>query len=205
METELILLRHGETAWNKELKFQGQIDIPLNKKGIEQAQKASKYLENKEVDVIYASDLKRAIKTAKIIAISKNLEVKELKALREMSFGKWEGFTYQEIEKEQKDLLASWVEDPVTNRPTNGETLKEFKIRIEASFQQIIRDNLGKKILVVSHGGVIRVYLSILLKMPLKDNWKLNVDNTAISIVKYYEQDPVLTLLNSKFHLKKNI
>ncbi len=204
MEKELILVRHGETCWNKDLKFQGNRDISLNETGFEQANRVSDYLASEDIDSIYSSDLKRALNTAERIADPHDLEVKADRELREMNFGEWEGLTYQEIEKEYPDIIAEWFRDPTAISPPGGEKLPDFQNRVVDAFEEILNGFSGSKILVVSHGGAIRVYLASLLKMPLKLHWRLELNNTGICVVKFYDKKPILSLFNSTFHLEEN-
>lgn len=201
METELIIIRHGETDWNKGLRFQGQQDISLNQSGREQASSVRDVLVDRKIDSIYSSDLKRARETAEIIAEPHHLEVKQLKGLREMNFGSWEGLSYQEIEARDPDILKKWFKDPTSTHPPDGERVIEFQARIAETFKSILRECQGKRVVIVSHGGSIRIYLTYLLKMPVKLYWRFEVKNCGLNIVKIYQDNPVLTLLNSTAHL----
>lgn len=201
METELILVRHGETEWNKSLRFQGQQDIGLNEVGLEQADKVSNFLARWEIDLVYSSDLKRAYSTAIKIAEPHGFEVKKSPGLREMNFGSWEGLSYKDIRARYPDIVEKWFDDPTSTHPPGGEWVKEFQKRIVKTVEGILAESKGKRIVIVTHGGPIRVYLANLLGMPVRLYWRLEVDNCSVSIVKFYENNPVLKLLNSTGHL----
>jgi alpha-ribazole phosphatase len=192
MLTKLYLMRHGETDWNKNSIFQGQTDIDLNKKGIEEAKKTAQVFDDLKLDFIYSSDLIRTKKTALFIARPKKMKINESKKIREISFGDWEGLNYKEIEEKFPDNLAKWRDDPLNNNPIGGEKLLNFKARIKNFFQEILTKNQGKKILVVTHGGVIKMYLTIVLAMKSKDFWKFQIDNCSITELKFYDNDPIL-------------
>lgn len=196
MLTELYLMRHGETDWNKNSIFQGQTDIALNKKGIEEAKKAAQIFADLKLDFIYSSDLIRTKNTALFIARSKKMKINESKKIREISFGDWEGLNYKEIEKKFPDDLAKWKDDLINNNPTCGEKILNFKARIKDFFQEILNKHQGEKILVVTHGGVIKIYLTIVLAMKSKDFWKFQIDNCSITELKFYDNDPILSKLN---------
>ena len=196
MLTRLYLLRHGETDWNQKSIFQGQTDIDLNKRGREQAKKAAEITQKLEFDQIYSSDLKRAKNTALMISREKNSEIKESKQLREMNFGDWEGLSFAEIKKQYSDLASAWQQDPVHNYPPGGEKLSDFKFRIEAFFQKIIERYQGNKILVVTHGGVIKLYLTAVLSIKLENFWQFQIDNCSLTELKIYDQEIILSKLN---------
>lgn len=196
MLTELYLMRHGETDWNKNSIFQGQTDIALNKKGIEEAKKTAQIFADLKLDFIYSSDLIRTKNTALFIARSKKMKINESKKIREISFGDWEGLNYKEIEKKFPDDLAKWKDDLINNNPTGGEKILNFKARIKDFFQEILNKHQGEKILVVTHGGVIKIYLTIVLAMKSKDFWKFQIDNCSITELKFYDNDPILSKLN---------
>ncbi|MDR1702565.1 MAG: histidine phosphatase family protein, partial [Sporomusaceae bacterium] len=101
--TKIILVRHGQTSWNLEKKYQGQSDIELSPLGILQAEKVGERLSSEKIDAVYASDLSRAFKTAAYIAIKHNLPVKTVPQLREIRFGLWEGLTFTEINAQWQD------------------------------------------------------------------------------------------------------
>lgn len=196
MLTKLYLMRHGETDWNKNSIFQGQTDIDLNKKGVEEAKKAAHFFDNLKLDIIYSSDLVRAKNTAKFIGKEKEMKIIEHKKIREISFGSWEGLNYQEIEEKFPDNLAKWREDPLNNYPLGGEKIISFKSRIKDFFQKILVKHQGQKILVVTHGGVIKMYLTFVLAMNAKEFWKFQIDNCSITELKFYDNDPILSKLN---------
>ena len=196
MQTEIILIRHGTTAWNKDKKFQGTKDIELNEDGIREAERLQDYFRNHSLDKIYTSDLKRASVTAETISVPHNLEVIPKNKLRELNFGLWEGLTYSEIRQKNPELSRKWFSDPTSVTIPEGEDMKSFSQRLRDCFNNIIKNNKNRKIMVVTHGGVIRVWLSILLDISLKTNWKLAIDNGSISIVHFFDKSPVIKLLN---------
>ena len=204
METDLFLIRHGETEWNKVLRYQGQTDIDLNETGFNQARLLSKRLKNKKIDRIYSSDLKRAANTASIVAEPHELKLRKEKKLREICFGEWEGMNYEEIIQEYPEIFKKWRNDPVSVPPPEGETFLEFQKRVIDIINKIKDLHAGERVAVVAHGGTIRVYLAHILGMPLEGNRKLSIHNTSLSHIKVYDNRPVLKSLNSICHLKDN-
>lgn len=199
-DKELIIVRHGETDWNRQFRYQGNQDIELNERGYKQAERLSQYLSQWRIEEVYSSDLKRAYDTALKVAAPHQLEVKKIKGLREMNFGRWEGLNLKEIEERYPVLFKKWYDDPLSNCPPEGEYLGEFQARVVNAFQKIIKSK-RKSILVVAHGGTIRVFLSHILQIPLSENWKLEIGNTGVSVIRFYDGSPVLAMLNYQEHL----
>lgn len=196
MLTELYLLRHGETEWNKNSIIQGQTDTELNESGLKAARKAVDLFKEIELDYIYSSDLKRARKTAQFIAQDKNLAIRESSKIREIAFGDWEGLKYNQIKDNFPRRAAAWEEDPLHNSPNSGENLLDFKKRVDNFFQKILSKHQGGKILVVSHGGVIKTYLTSVLAIEVNKYWQFQIDNCSLTELKFYAQDPILSKLN---------
>ena len=198
---EIILIRHGETEWNKVRKYQGHMDIELNDWGRQQAGEAAKELANLDIDYFASSDLKRARETAEIIASFHNNNIKEFKELREMNFGEWEGKGFKEIKNDYPEDFQKWIEDPIKYSPPAGETLKEFQDRVLEGFNTIL-ENDSYRNAIVTHGGVIMVFLATILEMPLINYRKFEVVNTGITRVNLYDNSYVLKEFNSQSHMK---
>jgi probable phosphoglycerate mutase len=141
--TTLLLARHGETDWNRELRIQGSSDIELNELGRRQAQALAQELTDVDLDAIYASDLSRARATAEAVAATHGLEVKLDSRLRERSFGSWEGLTRDDL-----DAMP-----PGSHH--DGETDEEVRERMLAAVQEIAAAHPGEEVLIVSHGGAL--------------------------------------------------
>ena len=142
--TTLLLARHGETDWNRELRVQGTSDTALNELGRSQAAELARQLEGAGIDVIYASDLSRARETAEIVAAVTGHAVQLDPALRERDFGSWEGLTRGEIDARFAD-----------HEQHDGETYEEVRARVLAAANRIVAEHPGETVLVVSHGGAL--------------------------------------------------
>ena len=198
---EIILIRHGETEWNKVRKYQGHMDIELNDWGRQQAGEAAKELANLEVDYFASSDLKRARETAEIIASFHNNNITEFKKLREMNFGDWEGKGFKEIKNNNPDEFQKWLDDPIKYSPPAGETLKEFQKRVLEVFNTILAKDFNRNA-IITHGGVIMIFLATILEMPLINYRKFEVANTGITRIDLYDNNYVLKEFNSQSHMK---
>ena len=201
MKTELILARHGETEWNEKSLIQGAQDIPLNKRGISQAHRLAARLADEKLAGIYASNLQRAVKTAEIIADKHNLSVKQESDLQEINFGIWEGKSFAEIEEAAPDWIEKWKSRRDINAPPQGENLTQLRDRAAVALEEILEKHQGGKVLVVSHGGLIRALVSHYLGMPLADSWQLMQGNTAVNRLNFYEEVVMLERFNSISHL----
>ena len=203
MTTKVYLIRHGQTLWNQDSKYQGHSDIALSETGKEQAQRLREYFVSKniELNAIYASDLSRAHQTAEIIAGAYNMSVSVNKDFREMNFGVWEGLTFKEIQKLYTELAEQWLKAPENLEIPNGESFLIVKDRAERALQSIIQKHENENIVLVSHGGTLRTIFCALLDIPLTKMWQFKLDNTAVTIFDFYKDKPILSLYNSTAHL----
>ena len=160
--TTLILARHGETDWNRDGRFQGHADPPLNDRGREQARALADAVAGERIEAVYASDLRRAHETAQIVAARKGLEVVVDPDLRERDVGEWSGLTYAEIE-------ARW---PGAERWQVGETPEAMAERVVAAVRRIAAEHPGGRVLVVSHGGPIRAIRAAAARLPYAEHRK---------------------------------
>ena len=205
--TRIIFVRHGETEWNKSGKYQGQTDVPLSAKGISQAEQLAKYFPAKEVAAIYASPLKRAFLTAECIGKSFGLEPIAVDNLRELSFGEWEGLTYEEIVSKWPDAMENFLTHPDILKIPGGETFAEVQQRAMLAIEKIVKENQGKTAVVVAHGAVLRTIITAALHMDIKYVWTIRQFNTAVSIINYPDDYPesedyaVIEQLNNTSHL----
>ena len=193
---KLYLIRHGETDYNNALRFQGQTDIPLNQKGIEQAEKAADFFRDIPLQAIYTSTLIRAKTTAEIIARVKGMELQETDALREMSFGIWENMNTKDIQKkyakEWKDFFAS----PANTKIPQGESMLDVQKRAYPTVQEILDRYPEGDVAFVAHGGIIRVLMCTMLGLDLNRAWHLHVGNASITCFYYWGRSYTLDYAN---------
>lgn len=161
--TTLVLLRHGETAWNAENRFQGQADIGLNELGWEQARAAAPGIVRLNLDVLYSSPLLRARQTASQVGALGALPIRFDDRLAEIHCGSWSGKLTTELLAENPDLLPVWQSGEDFRRSPTGETEAEVADRVQAALEDIIASNHGKTIGVVGHGLALRAGLARLL------------------------------------------
>lgn len=203
--TKLYLIRHGESEWNHQKKVQGQQDTLLTEKGKLQAKKTAIRLLNENIDVIYSSDLKRAKKTAEIIGNVLNLNITPLKCLREIYFGSWEGQSFELLNSKYEKEHKLWLMEPHKFNKEGAENLHQLQERAMLGINKILNVDIGKNILIVSHGATLKTIILGLLDMDLKYYNKLTLGNASISIIEFRDYNKVLKLFNDTSHLKEEL
>jgi len=167
--TKLLLIRHGESEANREDRFSGQIDVALQERGIQQAQKTACYiLEHYSVDKLYSSDLLRASQTGKIIADLLHVDMVTHQGLREINAGEWEGKKFTELIAEYAKDYSVWLNDIGNCICTNGESVKQLSKRFFATLSEIVEENNGKTVVVSTHATPIRCVQCALSGKPLE-------------------------------------
>jgi broad specificity phosphatase PhoE len=176
----ILLVRHGQTDWNAAGRWQGHEDIPLNATGLEQARALAEHLRDCPISAVYSSDLKRAQMTAAVIAEAHGLTLKLDPRWRELHLGVFQGLTTNEINAKYPTEARRMREDYMGYVIPTGEARRAMQARAFAAYQQILREEPGDEIVVVSHGGTIRV---VLLKLFGDDVLHRSIHNTSISTI----------------------
>ncbi|WP_461556252.1 histidine phosphatase family protein [Synechococcus sp.] len=203
----LLLVRHGETNWNREGRFQGQIDIPLNAKGQAQAQAAALYLKKFELNRAYTSSMARPRQTAEAIlsAQTKAVPLTSCSGLIEIAHGEWEGCLEEEIKAGWPDLLAAWQCDPHTVEMPSGESIQQVWQRSVQTWKLIVAGlNNNETALVVAHDAVNKTILCYLLGLSPADIWAVKQGNGGVSVIDYGldgQGEAVVSGLNLTGHL----
>ncbi|OGP89416.1 MAG: hypothetical protein A2157_13190 [Deltaproteobacteria bacterium RBG_16_47_11] len=200
--TSIYLVRHGQTAWNKEEVFRGRTDIPLNETGLKEADLAGEYFRHKEIHAIYSSPLSRARQTAQKIAQFHSLEVQPLDGLVDMSFGSWEGHSLKEVSEKDGERYQLWKEEPHHVEFPGGETLNEVRVRAMAALKEVINGHPEKTLVLVSHRVINKVLICGILGLDNSHFWQISQDTTAINLIQHRNEKYVLSLMNETCHLK---
>lgn len=199
--TTLIAVRHGETAWNRETRIQGQLDIPLNALGQAQAQRVAQALSGELVHAVYASDLSRARQTAEAIAAGLGLPVRLDAGLRERAFGVFEGLTWAEIESAWPAESQRWRRrDPDFGAP-GGEVLQDFYQRCVGSVARLAQRHPGQTVVIVAHGGVLDCLYRAGARVELQAARSWVLGNATINRLIHSPQGFNLVGWNDDFHL----
>ena len=205
-DSRIFLIRHGETNWNKEGRFQGQIDIPLNENGKDQARKTSEYLRNITFNKAFSSSMNRPFETAKIILQNNNdIKIEKIDALAEISHGLWEGKLEVEIREEWPSLLKNWHEKPEVVVMPEGESIKDVSERSLEAFGKICLSQKDNDLtLLVAHDAVNKTLICNMLGLNYSDIWMIKQGNGGITVIDIFSDNsksPVISSLNITTHL----
>jgi probable phosphoglycerate mutase len=153
--TRILLIRHGETAWNRATRIQGHTDIPLSPLGLAQAERLAQALADEALTAIYSSDLIRARQTAEALARAHELPIRLDAGLRERAFGRFEGLSWEEIDKGYPEDAARWRRRDPDFSVGGGESLRVFSARCLAAAHRVTASHPGQNVAIVAHGGVL--------------------------------------------------
>ena len=180
--TRLILIRHGETDWNVEGRWQGHIDVPLNENGRRHARRLAVELTKAGIQAIYSSDLTRALETARPLAESLGLLIRTDRRLREINLGEWQGLLLTDIQMRHAELFRSHMADPLSVASPGGETALQVEQRAKHALDEILQMHPDETVAIVAHGFVIAVLRVRLENKRMDQVWDL-VPDSAQAIV----------------------
>lgn len=206
--TEFWVVRHGESTWNADGRYQGQTDVPLSHVGILQAASLAERLTGQHFDAVYSSDLARASQTAESVAerLSGHPTVQPDPGLREIDVGELSGLVLADIEARYPDYLRDLRADPWATRRPGGESMADLFARCGAAFERLRARHPGGRVLVFTHGGVVRVAVGLALGGISGNAWaRLSVTNTSITRVLLGERSGTLLGFNDDAHLENLI
>ncbi len=201
MKTRFILIRHGQTEWNRVERFRGRADMPLNETGFAQAQKIATRLFNESLAAIYASPLQRALQTAKPLADAKQLEVQQHPGLLDIDFGALEGMTTEEAQQAFPEVIEKWRTTPGKVKFPKGGSLKMVHTRLDNLLEDIQNKHVGETVALVSHRVVCHALLCKVLGIPADGLWRIRQDNACINIFEKRDDQFVVLLMNDTNHL----
>ena len=199
--TQIILARHGETEWNVEQIFRGRIDIELNETGVRQAELLAEYLSNLKIDAVYSSPLRRALKTAEMIASHHKLDVEIAPGLIDFDYGKWQGLPHQEVKDKYKELYGKWLKNPHQVKMPDGESLNDVRERALSVVDDVVAKYEGTVVLV-SHRVVNKVLICALLGLDNSHFWNIKQDTCGTTTFAYEDKRFILTKHNNTSYLK---
>jgi probable phosphoglycerate mutase len=185
--TELLLIRHGETDMNRELRFQGQVNVGLNPIGLEQARRLALRLAGEPADAVYVSDLLRARQTAEPIAGSLRLKPVHEKGLREQHFGRVDGMRVDEIQREHPEAWAGWLRFDEDFAMPQGESTRSFHARVMEAVQRVIAAHPQQTVVVVTHGGVLDMIYRTVRSLGLNGPRQSEIPNAGLNRIRVRE------------------
>jgi broad specificity phosphatase PhoE len=181
--TRIVLVRHGQTTWNREARFRGQADVTLDEVGLKQAQATGGYVVARwPVVAVYASPLMRTVRTAEAIARAQGLAVRPLEGLLDISFGEWQGCLATDVVQRYPDLYQAWLKVPHTVHFPGGEGLDDVRSRAVAALDAVVARHPGQTVALVSHTVVNRVLLCAVLGLGNERFWRLGQDTCAVNV-----------------------
>ncbi len=179
--TQIILVRHGRTPWNKDKIFRGSIDVPHDEVGREEARLAGEWLKGETIHAAYCSPLSRARDTAEAIASHHGVPVQDLPGLTDLRYGDWEGVPLAEVKERYAELYRQWESAPHTVRFPGGETLEELRQRALAAVDTVLQRHPGQTVLLAAHRAVNKVLICAFIGLDNSHFWRIGQDTTAIN------------------------
>ncbi|MBW1706603.1 MAG: alpha-ribazole phosphatase [Deltaproteobacteria bacterium] len=191
------LIRHGQVVGYENFTVYGHTDVDLTETGILQMKQVAERLRLIEISAIYSSDLKRSALSARQIARYHDVQLSSLQELREMYFGDWEGMTMKDIRKDFPEELKKRQEDLVSFKgPGDGESVRDFSVRITNCFERILSEQQGKDIVIVAHGAVNRIILCSALGLDQARMFNIQQDYGCLNIIDYFPDSTLVRLVN---------
>lgn len=202
MGLRLFLIRHAQTLWNRDRRYQGWQDSPLSDVGRAQAEAVARALAKEPLKAVYASTLGRARETAEAIAAPHGLSVRPEADFREMAFGEWEGLCFDDCKAQDPDRYRLWAEEPHRFVPPGeGETLDAVRTRVLAGLERMRREHDDQSVCLVAHGISARIIILEALGLPLDRIWSIHLASTGISELEFRADWTALHRMNTLVHL----
>jgi broad specificity phosphatase PhoE len=202
MALRLFLIRHAQTVWNRDRRYQGWQDSPLSEIGRSQAEAVGRALAKEPLKAVYASTLGRARDTAEAIAAHHGLPVRAEDAFREMAFGEWEGLAFDDCKAKDPDRYRLWADEPHRFCPPGGgETLDEVRRRVLAGLERLRAEHDDQSVCLVAHGISARIIILEALGLPLERIWSIHLASTGISELEFRADWTALHRMNTLVHL----
>jgi len=200
---EIIIVRHGETAWNKAEIFRGRVPIGLSEEGLKQAEKLGEYLSQKKIKAIYCSPLQRAVQTAEAIARRQQIPTQPLDDLTDLDFGEWEGVPIQDVKIRYAEIYQLWIKRPDQAKIPGGESLQDARQRSMQALDRIIAANQEGTVVIVTHRVITKVLECALLGLDDSHFWNIEQDTCGITTFYYTGKAFILKYHNDITFLKQ--
>ena len=198
--TRLYLVRHGQVVPEGQGRFLGFIDLDLSPQGREQVSVLAEYLKTITLDGAYASDLRRAMDTARAICAGRGIKPVSCQAFREMDMGEWDGKSWEEIQRDNPQTNPRMFTDLKTFHFPGGEAWPQFRDRVLKELKTLVHENQGRNILLAAHAGVNRVILAQALGLPFKNMFSIDQGYGCLNIIEYYGTTSKVVLMNGIFY-----
>jgi len=200
-QTKIILIRHGQTAWNKEEIFRGRADVPLDEVGLRQAQALAEVLRAEPISGVFTSPLSRAVQTATAVAEPHSLVPVPVPGFIDIDFGAWEGLAHDAVREQFPALYATWQTQPEEVTFPEGENLDAVRQRTSAALAELVQQGVGQTIALVAHRVVNKVLICHILGLPNSHFWQIRQDTAAINRFHIARGSYIVDCLNDTCHL----
>jgi broad specificity phosphatase PhoE len=202
--TRVVLIRHGQTVWNREARFRGRADVELDAFGHRQAEATGRYVAARwPVVAVYASPMRRAMQTAAAVARAQGLTAQPLAGLMDINFGEWQGQLATDMERQHPELWWTWWQAPQDMHFPGGEGLDDVRSRLVAALDEAVARHPGQTVALVSHTVANRVLLCAVLGLGNDHFWRLGQDTCAVNVFDVDEDGTcTVVLLNDTSHLQ---
>ena len=203
-KTTIVLVRHGQTAWNRQVRFRGQADPALDDIGLKQAEATARYITKRwPVEAVYSSPMGRAMQTASAIAEAHDLVAEPCQGLLDIDFGDWQGCSPDEVRERYPDLLRAWFEKPHTVQIPGGESLGIVRERVVTGLDVTVERHPGQTVAMVGHKVVNRVLLCAVVGLGNERFWRLRQATCAVNVFDVNQGGKAtVEVLNDTCHLQ---
>jgi len=201
MGIHLTVVRHAETEWNRERRYQGATDTPLSETGRAQAEAAARVLAAEALDAVWSSPLRRARETAEAIARPRGLAVHPHPGFSEMGFGVWEGLTGDQVRERYPEAYRCWRETPTAAAWPGAEPLAAVRDRTLAGLEDLRERHDGQRVCLVTHGIIARVLILEALGLPVDRLWSVHVSFSGVSELEFRDDWTAVHRMNTLVHL----
>ncbi len=197
--TQFILIRHGETLWNEQNRYQGKSDLGLSRRGKETIKWLSRMIRKLDIDVLYTSPLKRARQSSTIISSKIGIKSISDPKLKEINFGHWEGKTAEQLISQKDKSFLSWSKGKWVT-PVGGESIHSLRRRTRQFLWSCLKKHRDQNILIVSHSGPIRALILESLRLPRRFLFSFKIEPASLSSIAFYSRkSAVLSAMNIVF------
>lgn len=202
--TRIVLVRHGQTEWNKQERIRGQVDIPLNEVGLAQAAAtADRIVTEYRPVAVYCSPLGRAVETARAIASRLGLAPHIEPGFNDLNFGEWQGLSYEEVRSRWPEMAQAWMRAPHQVVFPKGESLAKVRERGMRALQWVLESHPLEEVVVVAHTVVNRVLLCAMLGLDDSNHWRLGQDTCAVNVIEWRDGMFFIVSINDTCHLRQ--
>ena len=201
MGTDILLVRHGQTEWNRVVRFRGRTDLGLDQVGWTQARALARRLANWPIKAIYTSPLRRARQTAEPLARQLGLSIQPTEGLLDIDYGRWQGRTPEEVAQAEPRLYQLWLEEPQRVQIPGGESLSLVQQRVRLTMEEVVARHPDEMVLLIGHQVVNKVLICTLLGLDLASFWRIGQDTACLNRFRYHDGLYDVLLLNDTCHL----